>query len=83
MFHKSNLGGYGDSLPSDQKGYVAELGDGPWDFVLDHGERTHSAEGELTEYGVWWEEEGFPEWRDQAVERTRAAVRAVDEWRRR
>lgn len=70
-FHKSNMGSYGSST-CDMNGYVPEATDGPWDFAIDHRtERTHDEDGELTEYGQWWEEEGFPEWRDMAIEETK------------
>jgi hypothetical protein len=54
--------------------------DAAWDFAIDHGsERTHEGD-ELTEYGEWWEEEGFPEWRDRAVEATEEANAALNQW---
>ncbi len=70
-FHFSNMGGYSPST-RDQDGYVPEANDtDPWDFTIDHGgQRTHNEDGTLTEYGEWWEEEGFPEWRDKAVAET-------------
>lgn len=79
-FHKSNFGSFGN-LPCDMNGYVPEADDGPWDFAIDHGtERTHDENGELTEYGEWWEDEGFPEWRDRAVKETEEASKALSEW---
>lgn len=82
MFHKSNLGRFGEGLRADMLGYVPEATDGPWDLAVDHGtESTHDPEThELTDYGRWWEEEGFPEWRDAAVETTRKATDGLHEW---
>jgi hypothetical protein len=81
MFHRSNLGAFGWSLPCDIDGYVPEASDGPWDFTIDHGtEKTHTEDGELTDYGEWWEEDGFPAWRDEAVEATRKAEQSLTEW---
>jgi hypothetical protein len=81
MFHKSNLGSFGERLPSDMNGFVPESGDGPWDFCIDHGtEKTH-ADGELTAYGRWWELEGFPEWRDAAVAASDRNSVELDRWR--
>ena len=82
-FHKTNLGSFGVGLKSDMNGFVLEATDGPWDFVIDHGtERTHNENGGLTEYGEWWEEEGFPEWRDAAVEATAQSTEALSKWQR-
>lgn len=82
-FHKSNLCSFGEGLRADTNGYVPEANDGPWDFAIDHGTgRTHDEDGELTEYGEWWEEEGFPEWRDAAVEATRQSTEALGRWQR-
>lgn len=81
MFHRTNLGMYGN-LPSDMDGYVPEDQDGPWDFNIDHGsERTHDENGELTEYGEWWENEGFPEWKAEAIASTAESEKELDEWR--
>ena len=81
MFHKSNLGSFGEGLRADMDGYVPEATDGPWDLALDHGtEYTHDQDGNLTEYGQWWQEEGFPEWRDDAVEATRKAAKTPGRW---
>ena len=75
-FHKSNLGSFGDSLPCDMNGYVPEDGDDPWEFAIDHGcQATHDEDGELTDYGEWWEEEGFHDWVASAAEATRASNR--------
>ncbi len=81
MFHESNMGSYAPSV-SDMDGYVPEADDDdPWAFAIDHGDQeTHDEDGELTEYGVWWEEEGFPEWRDSAVEETERALAALAKW---
>lgn len=82
-FHKSNFGSFGESLPCDMNGYVPQEGDSPWDFAIDHGtEKTHNEDGSLTEYGIWWEEEGFPEWQDKAVQATKQSDKALSEWRK-
>lgn len=79
-FHKSNLGSFGANLQSDMDGYVPEADDDPWQFSVDHAERTHDESGELTEYGQWWEDEGFPEWRDEAVAATERSIAALTDW---
>lgn len=80
MFHYSSMGEYAP-ITRDMDGYVPEAGDGPWDFAVDHGtERTHDDGGELTEYGQWWEEEGFPQWRDRAIEETKFAEEGLAQW---
>lgn len=82
-FHKSNLGSFGGSLRADMDGYVPEATDGPWDLNFDHGsERTHDSAGNLTEYGEWWEEEGFPEIRDAAVAATTEAEAGLAGWQK-
>jgi hypothetical protein len=83
-FHKSNLGSFGSNLPCDINGYVPEADDNPWGFVIDHGsEATHDDDGNLTEYGEWWEDEGFPEWRDGAIRATEEAEQSLSQWRQR
>lgn len=82
-FHKSNLGRFGDGLRSDMNGFVPEANDGPWDFAIDHGtERTHDEDGNLTDYGDWWEEEGFPEWQDAALDAALEATKTLSKWQR-
>lgn len=80
MFHKSKLGAFGRGINADLEGYVPEAGDGPWDFRVDHTERTHDESGEMTEYGRWWAEEGFPEWRDEAIAQTQLAIAELSRW---
>jgi hypothetical protein len=82
MFHTSNMGSHGERLPCDLNGFVPEASDDdPWAFTIDHGsERTHEDDGNLTEYGEWWEEEGFAAWRDDAVVATKKATDALSEW---
>ena len=81
MYHVSRLGCYGPAQCADMEGYVPEASDGPWDLRYDHGpEPTHDAEGELTEYGEWWEAERWPELRAAAVEATQEAEEALIEW---
>lgn len=80
-FHASNLGRFGDGLRTDMNGKVPEADDGPWDFAVDHGaERTHTENGGLTEYGEWWEKEGFPAWQAEALEATERSMKALAEW---
>ena len=79
-FHKSNFGAFGGGLPCDMNGYIPEATDtDPFAFAIDHGTRTHE-EGDLTEYGEWWAEDGFQEWRDAAVEATAEAAAELAEW---
>lgn len=82
-FHKSNLGSFGGGVSCDMDGYVPEITDGPWDLNVDHGSETTHENGELTEYGQWWEEEGFPEWRDNAIKATKEAIPSLKEWQER
>lgn len=71
-FHKSNLGRFGESLPSDMDGYVPEVNDEASQFHVD-------LVGE--DQRVWWYEEGgFEEWRDKAVKATADAEAALREW---
>lgn len=80
-FHRTNLGSFAGGIRADMSGYVPEATDGPWDLSVDHGtERTHDADGELTEYGQWWEEEGYPEWQAEAIAATESATAALAEW---
>lgn len=79
-FHKSNLGSFAGGIKADINGYVPEANDGPWDFAIDHAERTHNEDGSLTEYGEWWEEDGFPQWQEECVEATKKAQNALGEW---
>lgn len=82
MFHRSNYGSFGSGLPTDQNGYVPQASDGPWDLHFDHGtERTHDEQGELTPYGEWWEEEGFPALVEQAIAATEQAEQGLATWR--
>ncbi len=80
-FHISNFGSFGGGLQADMNGYVPEATDGPFDLAYDHGtERTHDAEGNLTEYGEWWVEERFPEIREEAIAATAEAQERLHEW---
>lgn len=81
MYHVSKLGSYGPKRHTDMSGYVPEATDGPWDLNYDHGtERTHDDDGNLTEYGEYWEDDRWPEIRDAAVEATQEAEEALIEW---
>lgn len=80
-YHKSNLGGFGYGVQADMNGYVPEEGDGPFALSYDHGtELTHDEYGELTEYGEWWVEDGYPEILAAAIKATAAAVKGLSEW---
>lgn len=81
-FHFSRFGMFGNNLPCDIDGYVPEQNDSPWEFNVDHGyERTHDDDGNLTDYGRWWETEGFPQWVEEAVKETKKAERQLRKWR--
>lgn len=81
-FHKSNFGSFGHGV-CDMNGYVPEATDtDPFAFAIDHGtERTHNADGSLTEYGEWWAEEGFAEWKARAIAATEESAAGLEEWR--
>lgn len=68
MFHKTNLGKFGNSLPCDRAGFVPEAGD-RFD-AFDFG-------GDLDEDDF----DDFDDFRDEAVEATERAQAALDEWR--
>lgn len=81
-FHKSNYGAFGANLPADMDGYVPEPGDNPFRGKWDHGsERTHDENGELTEYGQWWEEEGFPELLERVEKAKKESDAQLEKWR--
>src|SRR5690606_24968719 len=80
MFHRSKLGSYARFINADMDGYIPEAGDGPWDFAIDHGTELTHIGGKLTAYGKWWEDEGFPAWRDEAIARPRLAFAALLRW---
>ena len=42
-------------------GFIPEATDGPWDLAYEHAEQTHLADGTLTPYGEWWEDDGWPD----------------------
>lgn len=80
-FHKSNLGSCGVNVQADINGYVPTADTGPWDLTYDHGsEETHNDDGKLTEYGEWWENEGFPAIKAQAIRVTAEAEGAISDW---
>lgn len=81
-FHKSNLGSFGENLDADMNGYVPDAETGPFELSYDHGtERTHDDDGELTEYGEWWQDERFPEIQAAAIAATSASEAGLQEWR--
>lgn len=52
-----------------------------WELTYDHGtEQTHGDDGELTEYGQWWEDERFPEIQAEAIEATAKAEAGIADW---
>ena len=60
MIRASNLGRFAQGLTTDLLGYIPESADGPWDLQPDHRKQaTHYHDGTLTDYGRWWEDEGF------------------------
>ena len=79
-FHKSNLGKFGDHLDADLEGYVPTAETGPWELTYTHSHPTHDDNGNLTEYGKWWEEDGFSEIRAESVAAADEAVKAVERW---
>jgi hypothetical protein len=84
-FHVSNFGAAGKCLAAfaDLRGMVPEHGDGAWTLSYDHGaESTHSDNGELTDYGEWWEADRWPEIVAEAVRATEEAGTALREWQR-
>jgi hypothetical protein len=81
-FHKSNLGSFGENVPSDMDGYVPTADTSPWELSYDHGsEYTHDEDGNLTEYGRWWKDERFPEIKADAIKATENAEDRIDERR--
>ena len=74
MFHKSNLGSFGENLSCDMNGYVPEEGDEPGEFAIDF-----AGNGDQE---IWWKSDGFAEWRDDAIEQTKEALAALAEWRK-
>ena len=81
MFHKSNLGCFGVSLPSDRDGYVPEEHDDAFAGNWDHEEETHDDDEELTEYGEYWQDVGFPKIVERAKSAIRKAENKINEWR--
>lgn len=79
-FHKINLGSFGSGVRADIDGYVPTEDTGPWDLNYEHSERTHDDAGELTEYGEWWESEGFPAVREDAVRAAAEAEVRLADW---
>ena len=73
-FHKTNFGAFGHNLPCDRAGYVPTAETGPWDLDFDFTAPTHDENDELTEYGEWWEDDGFPALQDEAIRATKIAV---------
>ena len=80
-FHESNLGSFGDDVQSDINGYVPTEDTGPWELTYDHGtEETHDRDGNITDYGKWWESDGFPGIKAAAIEATEKSEEAIGEW---
>jgi hypothetical protein len=77
-YHKSNLGSFGGNVPADIDGYVPDAKTGAWELHYDHGvEQTHNEDGSLTEYGEWWESEGFPDVQAAAIAATADAEDSI------
>ena len=77
-YHISTLGSYGRRVDHDLNGYVPTADTGPWDMAYDHGsERTHDEDGEVTAYGEWWEDEGFPAILAAAIKATAEAEAGI------
>lgn len=75
MFHKSNLGSFGESLPTDLRGYVAEEGDNYDDFEFD------TASIRTEEDADWHRNEWFPEWVGQCLAATKESEQSLEDWR--
>ena len=71
MFHKSNLGSFGENLPCDRQGYVPESDDSPDDFDMEFCDR---------EEKEWWQAEEFPRWVEGAVSATEEALKELHQW---
>lgn len=68
-------------MPRDKNGMIPEEGDAPWDLDWYHGEdETHDEWGNLTDYGRWWESEGFPDQKALAVRLLNEDLRMEIEW---
>lgn len=82
--HKSNLGSFGSNVPADIHGYIPTEDTTAWELTYDHGsESTHDDNGNLTEYGEWWEDERFPEIQADAIAAVQAAEADISDWQRR
>ncbi len=81
-FHKTNLGSFGNRLAADVNGYVPTAETTAWELTYDHGsEVTHDENGELTEYGDWFESDRFPEIQAEAIKATEEAEAGPEDWR--
>lgn len=69
MFHKSNFGKFGDSLPCDLDGYVPTANDEDWHAFC-------------WEAGTEWDAETWHEFRRKAVKATAEAELELAAWRR-
>ena len=78
-YHKSSLGNFARSVPSDIDGFVPTAETKCWDMNYGHSEPTHNDDGTLTEYGIWFEEERFPEIKAIAIEATAKANASISE----
>jgi hypothetical protein len=80
-FHKSNLGSFGNNLTADINGYVPTADTTAWELTYDHGgQDTHDDDGNLTEYGEWFEFERFPEIQSEAIAATKEAEAGISDW---
>ena len=71
MFHKSNLGQFGENLPCDINGFVPEEGDSLEDFTFPGG----WFEGDEDEA-----EERFEEWKEEAIHQAAEAMDELSLW---
>jgi len=76
--HKNNFGSFANDIQTDINGYIPIDSDEAFDLDYDHGcELTHDENGELTEYGDWFENDRFPEIKANAKIAIRKAERGI------
>lgn len=81
MFHKTILGLFGSTLPTDQNGFVPESGDRPEEFNFGHDEFVADFDTD----GNGYEGAAADAWAafvSDAEAKTQAAQAALKEWRR-
>lgn len=80
MFHKSNFGSFGESLPCDLNGFVPQEGDDVEQFSFDHDEFTQ----DFDRHGNGYEGAADDAWEEfvaRAVAATAEAEAALKAWR--